>query len=833
MSDLPIDAVLPELRAALRSCTRAVVQAPPGAGKTTQIPLALRDEPWLAGQRIVLLEPRRLAARAAARRMAHLLGEPVGETVGYRIRLEHVAGPRTRIEVVTEGILTRLLQDDPGLDGIGLVLFDEFHERSLHADLGLALCLHAQALLRPDLRLLVMSATLDGARVARLLDDAPQVVSEGRSYPVQTHYLRHRPEGRLEATVAAAVHRALHETEGDVLVFLPGAGEIRRTAARLAEGGLPPEVQMRPLYGNLPPADQQAAIEPSPPGRRKVVLATAIAESSLTIEGVHVVIDSGLAREPQFSPRTGMTRLVTRRVSIASADQRRGRAGRLGPGVCYRLWPASDQPHLAAHPRPEILQADLAPLALELALWGAGAEELRWLDPPPAAALQQARTLLHDLGALDAAGRITPHGRRMARIGAHPRLAHMLFEGRRLGHGRLACRLAALLSERDVLRSDAGLPEIDVRLRLDLLRQAERGSVPARYQGYPVARSTVRRVLQLARQWERRLRPDEPRIDPEAAGLVLAFAYPDRIALQERPGRFRLRNGHRAVVDGPQRLSEADVLVAASLDGDRRESRLFLAAPLTRADLAHHFAHAIETIDRIAWDAAAGRVTARRQERLGALILQDGPLPDPDPEAVRTALLDGLADAGLAALPWTPAARSWQQRILFLRPFDPSLPDVSDAHLLGTLSDWLGPYLTGMKRLEDLQRLDLSRILQDMLTWEQRQRLDTQAPTHLTVPSGSRIRLDYSDPEAPVLAVRLQELFGLTETPRIAGGRVPLTIHLLSPAHRPVQITRDLAGFWASTYFEVKKELMGRYPRHYWPDDPLSATPTHRARPRR
>ncbi|MET0396820.1 MAG: ATP-dependent helicase HrpB, partial [Longimicrobiaceae bacterium] len=777
------------------------------------------------------------AARAAARRMAAALGERVGDTVGHRVRMDTRVGPRTRLEVVTEGVLARMLQSDPALEGVGLVVFDEFHERSLHADLGLALALQSQALLRDDLRILVMSATLDGAAVAALLGGAPVVTSEGRAHPVATRYLPRPAEGWLDARVARATLEALEREPGDVLVFLPGQAEIRRVEERLREAGPGPGVRVAPLYGNLPQEAQDRAIEPSPPGERRVVLATSIAETSLTIEGVRVVVDSGVMRVPRFSPRTGMTRLETVPVTRASAEQRRGRAGRVGPGVCYRLWTEAEQHGLVPHATPEILAADLAPLALELAAWGiSDPAELRWLDPPPTAAFGQARGLLAQLGALDAVGAATPHGRRMAALGTHPRLAHMLLRGAELGLGALACDLAALLEERDPFRGEGGgIPDADLRLRLEALR-APRGG--GSHRGQRVDAGTLHRARDAARHWRDALRiragAPRPADEAESAGLLLAFAYPDRIAQKRpgQPGRFLLRGGRGAVLEGAQALADAPYLVAAELDGQGRESRVYLAAPLAEEELSAHFADQTETEASVAWDADTGSVRARRRERLGALVLRDAPLPDPDPGAVAAALLDGIARAGIASLPWSRDAQRLRERLVFLHHHDPAWPDASDDALLATLPEWLGPRLYGLRRMDEVRRLDPGGILLDRLPWERRAALDALAPSHVQVPSGSRIPVDYSDPDAPVLAVRLQEVFGMTETPRVAGGRVPLTLHLLSPAGRPVQVTRDLASFWSGTYFEVKKDLKGRYPRHYWPDDPLQATPTHRVRPR-
>lgn len=780
-----------------------------------------------------MLEPRRLAARAAARYMAASLGEQVGERVGYRVRLESRVGPQTRIEVITEGVLNRLLQADPALEDVGLVIFDEFHERSLQADLGLALCLQSQALLRPDLRILVMSATLEAEPVAALLGDAPVLISEGRQFPVQTRYIGRSSGGRVEPLVVQTVLAALEQETGDILVFLPGAGEIRRVEAQLAATGLDRHIRIAPLYGNLPQEAQDLALLPSAPGERKVVLATAIAETSLTVEGVRVVIDSGLMRVPRFSPRTGMTRLVTVPVSRASADQRRGRAGRLGPGVCYRLWTEQEERHLAPQSTPEILQADLAPLALELAAWGvADPGELLWLDPPPNAALAQARELLSELGALGEDGTITPHGRRMAEFGLHPRLAHMLLKAMPLGLGGLACELAALLSERDVFRGEPGGRDADLCLRVQAVRESRTGAGSAR--GYLLDQAACRRVLAEARKLQRALgiRAGAEEEDVDASGMLLALAYPDRIAQRRSDGRYLLRNGRGAAFAEMQPLSSEPYLVATELDDQGLESRIFLAAPVALADLEEYMGEQIAEEALVDWDPSVQAVRARRRERLGALVLREGVLSDPDPEGVLAALLRGIAAEGLQILPRSRAARQLQERLIFVHSLETGWPDLSDQALAATLSDWLGPHLYGLKSRADLQRLHMVDILGGMLSWEQRQALDRLAPTHIAVPSGSRIPVDYSDPASPVLSVRLQEMFGLQETPRIGGGRVPVTLHLLSPAHRPVQVTRDLASFWREAYFEVRKDLRGRYPKHYWPEDPLSAVATNRTRPR-
>ncbi|MGO8914567.1 MAG: ATP-dependent helicase HrpB [Stellaceae bacterium] len=831
---LPVGEALPALRTALAGAGAAVLQAPTGAGKTTLVPLALLDAPWLRGGRIVMLEPRRLAARAAARRMAEMLGDQLGGTVGYRTRLDTRIGPQTRIEVVTEGILLRLIQDDPALDGVGLVIFDEFHERNLDGDLGLALALESRRHLREDLRLLVMSATLEGETVARLLDGAPVVTSAGRSFPVELRYLERPPPERLDAAVASAIRRALDDEPGSLLVFLPGGAEIRRVERLVAQSGLGAEIIIAPLYGDLPQGAQDEAIRPAPPGRRKLVLATPIAETSLTIEGIRIVIDSGLRRAPRFDPASGMTRLETMRVSQASSEQRRGRAGRLAPGVCYRLWREAEQPQLRPFTVPEILEADLAPVALELARWGArDPASLAWLDPPPAAGFAQASALLRELGALDAAGGITAHGRAMAGIGLHPRLAHMALIARGRGEGRLAAEIAALLGERDIVKTAPGQRDADLRLRLELLRDAAapRHLAP----GLTLDRGAAERARQGARQLQRQLRlRDEETTPPGSAGRVLALAYPDRIAQRRpgAPGQFRLSSGRGAELPPTDALAAEEFLAAAELDGERRVARIFLAAPLARAEIEEDFAAAIETVEVIAWDSREQAVVARREQRLFALLLRDEKLAAPPPERVAAALLDGVRELGLAALPWRREAEGLRQRVLFLRRLESGAawPDLADAALLATLEGWLGPSLGGITRRAQLERLDLHAILRAQLSWEQQQALDRLAPTHIGVPSGSRLPIDYGAGEVPVLAVRLQELFGARETPAIAGGRVTLLLHLLSPAGRPLQVTRDLEGFWRGSYPAVRSEMRGRYPKHSWPEDPLAAPPTARAK---
>ncbi len=816
-----------------------VLQAPPGAGKSTGVPLALLDELWLKTNRIVMLEPRRLAARTVAMRMASQLREPVGQTIGYRTRLDSKVSRSTRIEVVTEGILTRQLQRDAALEGVALVIFDEFHERNLQGDLGLALCLDVQQQLRDDLKILVMSATLDGAAIARLLGNAPIVTSEGRAYPVETVYQGRGARGAgpgqddVVRNVVAAVLRAHAEQTGDMLVFLPGQGEIHRVQRMLEEGQLPKTTFVRPLYGELPPAEQDAAIKPSEAGRRKIVLTTNIAETSLTIEGVRIVIDSGLARRSRFDPVTGMSRLDTVKISRASADQRRGRAGRVEAGVCYRLWSESEQAALAAQTPAEMIEADLAPLALELATWGnLDADTLHWLDAPPAATMAQARDLLTSLEALDANGRITEHGRAMSELGAHPRLAHMLLRARSLSRTRSAALLAALLSERDPIRYRPGQPrDVDIRLRIDALR----GESVA---GAEIDRGAKQRIVKSAELFEQRLESKERSVaSDDDIGILLAWAFPDRIAQARELGRrYLLSGGRGAVLVDPQNLAKAEFLVVAELDDSDREARIRLAAPLGRETLESHFAQSIKNESRIEWDEREQAVIARTERTLGALVLSSRRIEKPDPDALAVAMLTGLRLLGIDVLPWTTEARTLQARIELLRRVDSNAqepwPAVNNESLLKNLEAWLGPWLNGITRRDHLARIDVHATLLALLNWNQQTRLDELAPTHLLVPSGSHIPIDYSG-DPPTLSVRLQEVFGLTETPRIGGGRVSVLMQLLSPARRPVQTTQDLASFWARGYHDVKKDLKGRYPKHYWPDDPLQAEATARAKPRK
>jgi ATP-dependent helicase HrpB len=923
-SGLPIDEALPALTGALAANHSVVLQAPPGAGKSTVVPLALLEQPWMRSKRLLMLEPRRLAARAVAHRMAQTLQQSVGATVGYRMRMDTRVSRDTRIEVVTEGVLTRMLQTDPSLDGVAAVIFDEFHERSLQADLGLALTIDARNNLTPDLKLLVMSATLDGEAVAKLLDDAPIVTAPGRMFPVESRFVgkgapllppasfvpgqQETPEGLVARTVA----RALHEEQGDVLVFLPGAREIRRVQSLLESSGLDSSVRVLPLFGELSGDDQEAALRPAAHGIRKVVLATNIAETSLTIQGVRIIVDSGLVRRSVFDPATGMSRLETQRISRASAEQRQGRAGRVEPGVCYRIWSEGAQRSLAPFTLPEIVEADLAPLALELASWGArDASELRWLDTPPAAMLASARDLLVRLGALDAKGRITQHGRQMARLSLHPRLAHMLL--RSIRSLPLACDLAALLSERDLLRAGGGSRDADIRSRLELLR-GEGFAQGVDRVGLQRARRAAKDLVQQVRS----VVADDPRpaanptnrisdraadaptnaaagVPMIAAGTLLAFAYPDRIA-RRRPGtdgaRYTLANGRGAHFAEVQNLAKQEFIVAVDLDDRERDARILLAAPLTRDEIEEYLSDRLSRGESVEWNSREQAVLARRFVRLDAITLEEKPLQEVPVDAARLAMLEGIRELGIDALPWTRDARDLQARMEFVRrleeadraraarpvvaagtgpayaaalnapshvasgaasvgasdtpseattgsagttppaPDDNSWPAVSDEALAATTGVWLAPWLDGITRRDHLARLSLSEILRALLAWEKQRELDQLAPTHLQVPSGSNIRIDYQDESAPAVSVRLQEVFGLDATPRIGGGRVPITFKLLSPAQRPVQVTRDLASFWRGSYAEVRKDMRGRYPKHYWPENPLEAEATRSVRRR-
>jgi len=838
MTKLPIDDILPELCASLEHTPNAVVQAAPGAGKTTRVPLRLLDTPWREGGKIIILEPRRLAARAAARRMAQTLGESVGKTVGYRIQLDNKTGPDTNIEVVTEGILTRRLQRDPSLEGVAAVIFDEFHERNLQADLGLALCLDCQAGLRESLRILVMSATLDVAPIAELMGDVPVIASAGRAFPVETRYLGKPPADRFRDTlcpaVSSAAMQALRDETGSILVFLPGEGEIRRVEKLLHDSLLPGDVDVLPLYGALPQNQQDQAISPPSSGRRKIVLATAIAETSLTIEGIRVVIDGGQSRNPRFDPQSGMTRLFTEPVSLAGATQRQGRAGRLEPGICYRLWDKAGEGAFRQFSQPEILDADLAPLALDLANWGIhDPEALNWLTPPPKAPLDQGRDLLKLLQAIDDQGRITAHGREMAELPLHPRLAHMVIKGAKSGWAECACNVAALLTDRDIAQRDGRDPvAVDLTLRVSALK-GERTSLR-------INRNALSRTRALAKQWLRRapqkIRHDHARdLSPdERIGALVALAYPDRIA-ERRPGgesRYRLSNGKGAVLPAEDALRDVPYLAIASVGGEARDARIRIAAPLSAATIEHLFESEIREGETAIWDGQSRSVIARRQKRLNALVLSDIPAKNIPGDRIADALVDGIRDIGLDCLPWSKEATEWRRRVLCFHQATGNGPDLSDTTLLEALEEWLRPYLAGMSRLQHLKSLDMLAILKAQLDWSAQQTLDKQVPSHVTVPSGSSIRIDYTDPTAPVLPVKLQEMFGATETPSIVDGAIALSIHLLSPAGRPLQITQDLQAFWRNAYPQVKAEMKGRYPKHPWPDTPLAAAPTRHTKNR-
>ncbi len=826
----PISPLLPQILDHLAGHARLVLEAPPGAGKTTQVPLALLNAPWLQGQKIIMLEPRRVAARSAAQFMARQLGEAVGDTVGYRIRFENKVSARTRVEVVTEGILTRMLQDDPMLDGVGALLFDEFHERHLAADLGLALALDVQAQLREDLRIVVMSATLDGERLAQFLD-APRLSSEGRSFPVAISHFPARREESLEAQARRAVEQALAEHPGDVLVFLPGQREIARTQAAL-EQALPATVQVLPLHGELPVEQQSRVLQPDPQGQRRVVLATNVAESSVTLPGVRVVIDAGLAREPRYDPNSGFARLDVVSIAQASADQRAGRAGRVAEGWAWRLWPQSQR--LEAQRRPEMAQVELTSLALELAAWGS--DDLRFVDPPPVGALAAARELLQRLGATSDSGGLTALGRRMLTLGTHPRLAAMLLAANGGSEQALACDLAALVEARDPLRH--GGDALAARWRA--LAAFRQGRAP-----HDANRGALATIDAASTQWRRRLRCDAApptSVEAHQLGDLLAHAFPDRIAARHPtdPLRYLLANGRSARLFDPSDLRGEPWLVAVELRYEARDALLLRAAPVDENRLRRDFPTRFTQQDVVRWDGDKRALVARRETRFDRIVLDSRSAGRVDPAHAAQALTEAVAELGIDALPWTDGLRQWQARALALRAWMPELelPDVSDAALMATLPQWLTPAFTGKTRLDALDEASLGEALKSPLPWAQRQLIDRHAPVRMAVPSGMERPIHYAvdadgvTPQGPVLAVKLQELFGLADTPRIADGRVPLSLHLLSPGGRPLQVTQDLRNFWANTYAEVKKEMKGRYPRHPWPDDPWTATATHRAKPR-
>ena len=835
---LPIDAVLADLRRALEGSTSAVLVAPPGAGKTTRVPLALLGSPWLGDNKILVLEPRRLAARAAAERMASLLGESVGETIGLRARLVSKVSRKTRIEVITEGVFTRMILDDPALDGIGAVLFDEFHERSLDADLGLALALDAREGLRDDLRLLVMSATLDGARVASLLgqseaDAVPVIESEGRAFRVETHYLGRDTNNRIEEQMLAAIDVALRAEPGSILAFLPGQGEIRRVEQGLRDRISDPAIDIEPLYGAMDMRAQDRAVQPAAKGRRKIVLATSIAETSLTIEGVRVVIDCGLSRVPRYEPDAGVTRLATVRVSRASADQRRGRAGRTQPGVCFRLWDAPQTASLAAFSEPEIKAADLSGLLLDCAAWGAGDPlQLRWLDPPPAAALAAARDELRTLGGLDATGRITALGKRLRALPMPPRLAAMVTssasyrQGSAVAPVNAAAEIAAILVERGLGGTDTDLAHRLDAFRRDRSRRAED------------MRRLVSGWARMATEARDTRTPGAPGTPAPSSAMLLALAYPDRIAkARGAPGQFLLANGRGAALDAGDALAKAAYLVVADMAGTAAKTRILLASQLDEAELALVAGDRIDESDEVMFDAQTLGLRARRIRRLDAIVLASEPravVPSPQ---TALQLAAGIAALGIGRLPWSKAQLQLRARVAFLsnaaRDSEAgNWPDLSDEALAVFAGEWLAPFLTAKTRLAEIGALDLGVALDALLPWEMKRKLDSDAPTHFDAPTGNRHAIDYEGPGAPALHIRVQELFGLREHPSIAGRRLPLTLHLLSPAHRPIQITRDLPGFWTGSWSAVKADMRGQYPKHPWPDDPVTAMPTARAKPR-
>jgi ATP-dependent helicase HrpB len=818
----PIENVLPHLLETFQNNRNIVFSAPPGAGKTTQVPLALLSSAWMAEKKIIMLEPRRLAARRAAEYMANRLGEKVGHTVGYRIRGESVISKSTRIEVVTEGILTRLLQHEPDLPNAAIIIFDEFHERSIHADLGLAMTLDVQEHVRHDLRILVMSATLDVHAIARLLGDAPVLESKGQSFPVTTYYARFASEKPLEVRIVDTLMRALDQQEGDLLVFLPGRREIKRIENLLWEKHLPEDVVVHSLFGDAPYLQQSAALSLAPVGKRKIILSTSIAETSLTIDGVSVVIDAGLARTASFDVRRGMSGLVTIPVSKAVADQRRGRAGRQQPGICYRLWLERDHEALPEFPKPEIKSADLASLALDLAQWGTlDGVNMHFLDPPPAAHLAQARTLLQILGAIEPSGKLTSHGKAISDLPLHPRLAHMILRGKELGIGALACDIAALLEERDILsgKKDA---DIDLASRLHLLHQRRTGDEGVRER---ITAQSSRLKKLAALDEESNARQDY------APGILLALAYPDRIARRrERSGnRYLMSNGTTALLPNGSLLAREEFLAIGEVDGLGSEVHVFLAAPLHQQYLEKVFADTEKENEEIYWNENEQAVVARKVTKLGALVLAERTI-ELRGKQVLDAMLSGIRQMGLSCLPWDNESRAYQQRVQWLRKhFDSvqDIPDLSDAFLLDSLEDWISPFLDGLWKKSQLSTLPLYKILQSQITYDMNRQINSLAPSHLQLPSGSMVALDYSG-EQPVLAVRLQELFGQVDTPKICDGRLNVVIHLLSPARRPLAVTQDLHSFWTTVYPEIRRQMRARYPKHVWPEDPLKAKPTNK-----
>lgn len=827
---LPIHEIIPKLKDALRAKNKVVLQAPPGAGKTTVVPLELLNEPWLNDKKILMLEPRRLAARASAQRMALTINEKAGETVGYRVKLDSKISGKTKIEVVTEGILIRRIQNDPELGDIGLIIFDEFHERSIDTDLGLAFSLDIQDGLRDDLKVLIMSATLDGDKVASLMGGAPIITSEGRSYPVEYRYLSSSTKGRIEDDVVAAVMRAVKDESGSILVFLPGAGEIERTRARLAEKQFDHTVLVCPLYGVMPFDAQDRAIQKAPKGTRKIVLSTAIAETSLTIEGIAVVIDSGLQRLSAYDPSSGMSGLETVAVSKASADQRAGRAGRLEAGVCYRLWSEARHRSLAEFSAPEIKRADLVPLALDLAVWGVkDVADLSWLDQPDGASISAARDLLHSLGALDDDRQVTKHGTEMSRFPMHPRLAHMILNAEKLNFGWTALLVAALLEERDVLKLSPDRFTVDLTLRLEALDLVDRNqNSEARELGTQI--TLAKKMLKQAKIWARQFGIAHSTANIKKAGCCLAIAFPDRIGAR-RDGQqdsYILSGGRGGQLREDDPLCNEKFIAIGHLDKGGRAARIFSAAPISKEEIEDLFENRISDQAVVEFDERRKKVLAENRRMLMSLPLGTATSQKPNPDVIRTVLTTAIKKSGLDVLPWSKKAMTLRKRMMLVGS---GLPDVSEVKLRSSLEDWLGPYLDDISSFAALNKLNIEAIIQAMMSYEQKIKLDQMAPTHFTVPSGSNIAINY-DAENPVLAVKLQEMFGAKETPTILNGELPLTVHLLSPAQRPLQITKDLGGFWINSYPAIQKEMKGRYPKHPWPDNPQEAMPTRRVKSR-
>jgi len=834
MSLLPIYAVLEQLQQTLLIANNVVLIAPPGAGKTTVVPLELINEPWLNGKKIIMLEPRRLAAKNAAVWMSHQLSEPVGHTIGYRMRLDNRVSAKTKIEVVTEAVLTRIIQNDPELSAYGLIIFDEFHERHLQADLGLTLCLDIQANLRDDLKLLVMSATLEAEAVSTILGDALVIKSEGRSFPVDIHYLPSSHKQKLEQTVVKSILYAIEVHAGSILVFLPGVREIKTVETILLNAGLKDNISVCPLYGNLSQEEQEKAISPTILDKRKIVLATSIAESSLTIEGVTIVIDSGLMRVPRYNPRSEMTKLETLPVSLASADQRAGRAGRLSAGICYRLWSKDKHQGLIAQSQPEILQTDLVPLVLELSHWGVvDINELSWMNTPPSSAINVAHSILHKLGALDEIHRITSHGKQILKSGIHPRLGHMIINAQENKLGQVACDIAAILTEKDFIRSTPQMPvNSNLRIRLELLRNNDSGNL------INIDRVALKRIKVSSNLLRKQTACDDSQsYSSDCYGLLLALAYPDRIAKRRANeyNRYLMSNGKAAFLSEADELSLSEYIVIANLDGNNKDSKIYLAAEITENQIYEYFSDLITVETRVSWNNKESIVKTVQQEKLGALVLREKPIPSPSLEQISDALIIGIREKGISQLPWNKTSTSLRHRIEFIRHQFPNdnWPDLSDKHLSDTLEEWLKPMVAGKTKLNQIGENVIYEAINNLLDWNKNQQLTKLAPTHITVPSGSRIPIDYSNIESPILSVRLQELFGLTESPSIAGGKIPLLIHLLSPARRPIQITKDLVSFWENTYEQVKKDLKGKYPKHYWPDNPYQAVATNRTKPKK